>query len=314
MPSPCRVCSPQAERQVEKVIPGRKILPGVSLAQVVVTEEGADELFDDEEERARQWLGLQGCSDNVASEICSDLQRSGCRVKDVVSHLGSMEASELKQLISATTMKLGLRKGTELRLTEASKLMQSGDYQAALEKYTALLNADGSNEEAKRGAAEAQKGLRFLAIAEGGQAAGVRPHHNRPVAAPAPRRLPLCACARAVDVGWAWRQSCRDEASATALLIGPDPKSGLGGRLDAAGAMSAMDEAAEREAASHRQRRSRESRLLEAAQQQGQRQQPQPQPQPQPAQQPSSAAAAPPQPQPEPPPVFQGELLGRGPV
>ena len=92
----------------------------------MITEEGADELFDDETERAHQWLGLHGCSDEVASMICADLQQSGVRVKDAVVHLTAMDPAALKATISATTMKIALLQATATRLSEASKMMQTG--------------------------------------------------------------------------------------------------------------------------------------------------------------------------------------------
>lgn len=215
-----------AEQQVEKFVKTKTFMPGVSLGHNIITEEGANNLFDDEEERAHQWLGLQGCTPEVSAQICRDLHVKGIKPSVLVSHLGGLPSGALHSLIATTSHAVSQVKVVDARLEAASNLMVKGDYGDALKVYEEILGGNALNGEAKRGVSEAQKGLRFLAIAEGASMDGMDSLMSSPT-----------------------------------LLQGGGHADGEGGRLDAIEAMGAIDNAARKEAKDSQSKR--ELRLRE---------------------------------------------------
>jgi hypothetical protein len=88
-------------------------MPGVSAGFVEKVTEGADALFDDEEERACQLLALRGCSPAVCKAICASELASGCPPKGLFDHIKCME----DQLLQATIKRVTAQVATQLTNT-----------------------------------------------------------------------------------------------------------------------------------------------------------------------------------------------------
>ncbi len=158
----------QADREVDKIVDKRKVMPGVTVGRVEKVTEGADALFDDEEERACQLLALRGCSPAVCKAICAGELASGCPPKGLFDHIKCMEDQLLQSTIQRVTAQVAAEAAADAQLEKASELMLAGDYAGALKIYDDVLAAHPTNEEATRGTVEAKKGQRFLAMVENG--------------------------------------------------------------------------------------------------------------------------------------------------
>lgn len=174
-PAPCRLssavenCGPaQADREVDKVVEKRKVMPGVTVGYVSKVTEGADALFDDEEERACQLLELRGCSPAVCKAICAGELASGCPPKGLADHIKLMDDQLLKATIQRVSAQVAAEEEAAVQLEKASELMLAGDYAGALRMYDDVLAAHPANGEAIRGTVEAKKGQRFLELVEKG--------------------------------------------------------------------------------------------------------------------------------------------------
>ena len=161
----------RADREVEKVVEKRKVMPGVSVGYVQKVTEGADALFDDEEERACQLLALRGCSHEVCKAICAAELAAGCPARGLFDHIKGMADVLLQRTIADVTAKVAAQEEAAGRLEEASALMVAGDYGGALGIYDEVLSAHPQNDEASRGAAEAKKGQQIMAMMESGAGA-----------------------------------------------------------------------------------------------------------------------------------------------
>lgn len=158
----------QADREVEKIVDKRTVMPGVKVGYVQKVTEGADALFDDEEERACQLLALRGCSPAVCKAICAGELASGCPAKGLFDHIKCMNEQLLGMTIEKATAQVAAEEQAATRLEKASSLMLAGDYAGALRIYDDVLAAHPENEEATRGSVEARKGMQFLAMMESG--------------------------------------------------------------------------------------------------------------------------------------------------
>jgi hypothetical protein len=143
-------------------------MPGITVGYVEKVTEGADALFDDEEERACQLLALRGCSPEVCKAICAGELASGCPPKGLFDHIKGMNPSLMQMTIADVSAKVAAEEEAAGRLEEASALMLAGDYGGALKIYDDVLAAQPDNEEATRGAVEAKKGQQFMAMVESG--------------------------------------------------------------------------------------------------------------------------------------------------
>ena len=143
-------------------------MPGVTVGRVEKVTEGADALFDDEEERACQLLALRGCSPEVCKAICAGELASGCPTKGLFDHIKCMEDQLMQSTIQRATAQVAAEEQASAHLEKASELMLAGDYAGALKIYDDVLAAHPTNEEATRGTVEAKKGQRFLAMVENG--------------------------------------------------------------------------------------------------------------------------------------------------
>ena len=166
-----RVKLVQADREVSRLVDTRRVMPGVTVSYAQKVTEGTDDLFDDELERAESLLALRGCDGEVCKAVCAALLSEGVAAATLSEHLKAMDDAALKRKIADATTEVSERKAVDGRLEEASELMLGGDYDGALRIYNAVLDGAPGHEEAGRGAAEAKKGQRFMAmVASGGEA------------------------------------------------------------------------------------------------------------------------------------------------
>lgn len=143
-------------------------MPGVTVGYVSKVTEGADALFDDEEERACQLLALRGCSPAVCKAICAAELACGCPPKGLADHIKRMDDQLLKATIQRVSAQVAADEEAAVQLEKASELMLAGDYAGALRMYDDVLAAHPANAEAIRGTVEAKKGQRFLALMDKG--------------------------------------------------------------------------------------------------------------------------------------------------
>eukprot|EP01043_Picozoa_sp_COSAG02_P048517 COSAG02_NODE_4772_length_4994_cov_16.312768_2_plen_358_part_00 len=118
----------------------------------------------DGQERAVSFLTMKGCSAEVAEHICSVYRDQGLEPAKWTDSLVEMSEAELETFLREAADALARQAEIAAAMSTAGELMVQGEYAEAKERYLALCTADEDALEARRGVAEAEKGLRLAAM------------------------------------------------------------------------------------------------------------------------------------------------------
>ena len=110
------------------------------------------------------FLTMKGCPVEVAEHVCSVYRDQGLEPAQWTDTLVAMSEAELDRFLREAADALARQAEVAAAMSEAGELMVQGEYAEAKERYLALCTADEDALEARRGVAEAEKGLRLAAM------------------------------------------------------------------------------------------------------------------------------------------------------
>ena len=122
--------------------------------------------WDDEAERCKSWLLMQGATADVAGRVLSDQSDRNATPSEWLPALTACSSDALHDMLQATEKKLAEEERLAGVMIHAGQLLCEGKYDGALMQYSQVLSMDPDHDEARRGKAEAEKGRRFASLTE----------------------------------------------------------------------------------------------------------------------------------------------------
>jgi hypothetical protein len=115
----------------------------------------------DGQERAVSFLTMKGCAQEVAEHVCVVYRDQGLEPAKWTDTLVAMSEAELETFLREAAGALARQAEVAAAMSAAGELMVRGEYAEARSRYLALCSADEDALEARRGVAEAEKGIRL---------------------------------------------------------------------------------------------------------------------------------------------------------